>query len=138
MVYKDLDLPLVEKMASELAATLKSKKVVIGLIGPLGAGKTTFVKAFAKQFKINTIKSPTFVITHQYPIKNRFLYHVDLYRLHNTKQLTDLGLDEILQANNLVLIEWADRFHEIQKRCDILISFKVKKNNKRDITIQTI
>ena len=148
MVYKDLDLAQVEKLASEMATLVKTKKAVIGLIGPLGAGKTTFVKAFAKQFKINKIKSPTFVITHQYKIPQRSLYHMDFYRLHNDKQLIDLGLDEILNSNNVVLIEWIDRFAQIIKRCDILISFstkggsasggKVKKNNKRDVTIQTI
>ena len=136
MVYKDLDLAQVEKLASEMATLVKTKKAVIGLIGPLGAGKTTFVKAFAKQFKISKIKSPTFVITHQYKIPQRSLYHMDFYRLHNDKQLIDLDLDEILNSNNVVLIEWIDQFPFLKQHCDILITLKVKKDDKRDVSIK--
>lgn len=136
--YSNLALAQIQDLAAELATDLAGKKAVIGLVGNLGSGKTTFVKAFAKQLKINKISSPTFVITHQYPLGKRSLYHLDFYRLKNSKQLISLGLDEILAGPNLVLIEWVDKFPAFQRQCDILISLKVKPDNKRDVTIQNI
>ena len=134
--YENLDQVQVEKLAEELAGQLRHRSAVIGLIGNLGAGKTTFAKAFAKIFKITKTSSPTFVVNHQYQLKNRVLYHLDFYRLLKEKELVPLGLDEIFYGKNLVLIEWADKFPKIMRKCDILISLKVKPSNKRDVTIR--
>jgi tRNA threonylcarbamoyladenosine biosynthesis protein TsaE len=134
--YLNLDEEAVTDLAQKLARELTQKKAIIGLTGNLGAGKTTFVKAFARELKIKSIKSPTFVVTHQYKHGQGALYHLDFYRLKDHKQLTDLGLDEILSGPNLVLMEWVEKFPQIKKQCDILINFKFKPNNKRDVTIQ--
>jgi tRNA threonylcarbamoyladenosine biosynthesis protein TsaE len=136
MNYRDLSLKQVEKLASELASEFKTKGVIIGLIGNLGAGKTTFAKAFAKALGVKTLKSPTFIVSQRYTLKNRFLYHLDFYRLEKEKQLTPLGLDELQIRPNIVLIEWVDKFPKIARKCDILINFEVNKHN-RDVTIKS-
>ena len=135
--YNNSTLAEVQNLAAKLAHELTGKKAMIGLIGNLGSGKTTFVKAFAKELKITKISSPTFVIAHEYKISRGRLYHFDFYRLNDSKQLGPLGFDEILDGHNLVLAEWADKFPSIKNRCDILITFKVRPGNKRDVTIQT-
>ncbi len=109
---------------------------VIGLTGNLGAGKTTFAQAFAKTLGIKTLKSPTFIVSSRYKLKDRFLYHLDFYRLEHQKQLTPLGIEEMRFGKNIVLIEWVEKFPQIQANCDILISLKVNKSNNRDVSIK--
>ena len=87
--------------------------MVIALEGELGAGKTTFVKAFAKALGIKThITSPTFVLLKGYRLQvtgYRFLYHIDAYRLKNYRDLLPLGVKEVMaNPENIILIEWAD------------------------------
>ena len=135
--YSDLNLSQVQKLAATLAQTLAGKPAIIGLTGNLGSGKTTFAKALATALGIKTLKSPTFIVSQRYTLKKGFLYHMDFYRLTQKKDLEVLGLDEILSSGNLVLIEWVEKFPSIQKQCDLLINFKVKDNDKRDVTIQT-
>lgn len=94
------------------------------LVGGLGVGKTHFVKGFAKGLGIEEdIDSPTFTIVKEYNIKDckeeKKLYHFDVYRLENPLQLDDIGFDEYVYSNNIVIIEWAD-----------LIKDKIPKNAK--------
>lgn len=92
-----------------LAAVLQPGDV-IGLIGPLGAGKTRLVKALAAALDVpaNLVNSPTFTLIQEYagrlPIR-----HCDAYRLKNPAEFRDLGLDELFAADGVALIEWADR-----------------------------
>jgi tRNA threonylcarbamoyladenosine biosynthesis protein TsaE len=88
---------------------------VIGLVGNLGAGKTTFMQAVAKHLGIkDKVRSPTFVIIKKYPLeknqKNKkydFLFHLDAYRLSSEKELLSLGWKEIIEnEKNLVFVEW--------------------------------
>jgi len=96
------------KLANELAKSLKGGEV-IALSGPLGSGKTTFVKGLAKGLGVkNRITSPTFIISKPYPRgKTKRFYHLDLYRLGDQRELDELGLDEIIaDLNNITAIEW--------------------------------
>ncbi len=81
---------------------------VIGLSGPLGAGKTCFVQGLASGLGARgPVRSPTFVLVHEYRGAIP-LYHVDLYRL-TSHDLDTLGLEEILDGPGVTAIEWADR-----------------------------
>jgi tRNA threonylcarbamoyladenosine biosynthesis protein TsaE len=136
MVFNNLTLIELQKLAAELGKSLKKNSAIIGLIGNLGSGKTTFAKALAKSLGIKTLKSPTFIISQRYPLGKRFLFHLDFYRLEQKKQLTALGLTEILNDKNIVIIEWVNKYSHIMRICDILVDLKVKPNNKRDVTIR--
>jgi tRNA threonylcarbamoyladenosine biosynthesis protein TsaE len=84
---------------------------VIGLIGPLGAGKTHFVRAIAEGLDIadsRVVSSPTFVLIQEYSARLP-IYHFDAYRLRAPAEFTDLGIDEYFAAGGVCLIEWADR-----------------------------
>ena len=92
--------------------------VVIALEGELGAGKTTFTKAFARALGVkNHITSPTFVILKNYKLKiinYNLLVHVDAYRLKNYRDLLPLGVKEaITDPGNIVVIEWSERVRRI-------------------------
>ena len=133
---KNLSSGQVKKLAQTLAKKHYKDDVVIGLIGPLGAGKTTFVKHFAETFKIKHIKSPTFIIGSLYPTPDQTIYHYDFYRLEDVRQLQPLGFDEILASKHrIILIEWVDKFPEIAKVCDIVLSFEITGKTTRNVTI---
>ena len=135
--YRNLTLPQLQKLAQELGVLARTKNMVIGLSGNLGSGKTTFAKAFASALGIQTLKSPTFIVSQRYTLKNKFLYHLDLYRLKTAKDLQAIGVDEILSEKNIVLIEWVEKFPAIKKQCDILIKFQIKPNNLRNVEIKS-
>lgn len=98
-----------------LSARIKRKNaLVLALSGDLGSGKTTFIQGFLRGLGVRRkITSPTFVITKSYKLKAKSYklgYHIDCYRLKNPKELLGLGLKEILNnPENIVLIEWSER-----------------------------
>jgi tRNA threonylcarbamoyladenosine biosynthesis protein TsaE len=86
---------------------------VICLFGDLGAGKTCFAQgvAWGAGFPPDDyVSSPTFTLMNEYPGKCP-IYHVDLYRIKNTEELLDLGLNDYLFGPGIVIIEWADRLN---------------------------
>lgn len=83
----------------------------IGIVGPLGAGKTNLIKGIAAgngTVDPRKITSPTFTLIHEYPGRLR-LYHVDAYRLRGPSELSALGFDELVAVDSVVAVEWADR-----------------------------
>lgn len=85
------------------------------LDGPLGAGKTTFVRYLADALGVETnlVDSPTFTLIHQYSAPQWNIFHVDLYRLKNSSELDELGLtDELDDPANLFLVEWAYKIRD--------------------------
>ncbi len=80
------------------------------LKGNLGAGKTTFVKYFAKVLGVkDNITSPTFAIINVYETKdNTSIYHFDLYRIKQLDELYEIGFEDYLLSGNYCFIEWPD------------------------------
>jgi tRNA threonylcarbamoyladenosine biosynthesis protein TsaE len=84
--------------------------LVVTISGELGAGKTTLVRAICAGYGAAAeVTSPTFNLVHQYPAPKSLIYHVDLYRVQSPEELTNLGWDEMLADDALVLIEWPER-----------------------------
>ncbi|MGH7636833.1 MAG: tRNA (adenosine(37)-N6)-threonylcarbamoyltransferase complex ATPase subunit type 1 TsaE [Gemmatimonadaceae bacterium] len=84
--------------------------LIITIDGDLGAGKTTLAKAICQGFGVqDDVTSPTFAIVHEYHAPKSAVFHVDLYRLDRPSDLQNVGWDDIMQADALVLIEWPDR-----------------------------
>lgn len=139
-----------KKFARDFAEKILARKraekgaLVFGLVGGLGSGKTTFAQAFAKALGVKKkIKSPTFVITKKYQIpksklqmKSKYFYHFDIYRIHNEKEILNLGWEEIISnPQNIVLVEWADKIKKILPKNRVKINFKHLKGDKREIKI---
>jgi tRNA threonylcarbamoyladenosine biosynthesis protein TsaE len=103
--------------AAELGRSIGAGGLALALVGPLGAGKTVFVKGLAEGLGIDAraVSSPTFVIAQQYPIPvgPEALHHVDLYRLESAVELESIGFDDMLAGGQVLAVEWADRFPEI-------------------------
>ena len=98
-----------ERLAEQLALRLRAGDVLL-LSGPLGAGKTAFVRGLARGLGIDAdeVSSPTFTLVHEYRGGRLTLYHADLYRLEKVAT-EDLGLEEMGIADGVLAIEWPDR-----------------------------
>jgi tRNA threonylcarbamoyladenosine biosynthesis protein TsaE len=98
-----------QQIARDFAAGLRAGDVVL-LTGPLGAGKTAFVRGLADGLGIDPgeVSSPTFTLIHEYGGGRLTLYHADLYRLEQAAT-EDLGLEEAGAADGVLAIEWAER-----------------------------
>jgi L-threonylcarbamoyladenylate synthase len=119
------------------------KPVVVALSGELGAGKTQFTKGIGKQLGVKEIvTSPTYTIINEYKYDNdKTLAHMDTWRLKKD-ELEKSGLIEHLEAHNIVVIEWADKFYQkIHALCDNMnipiynIKFNYISLEEREITI---
>ncbi len=96
-------------LGREFARSLADGAVIL-LIGNLGAGKTTLAKGIVSGLgaaPIEEVVSPTFTLIHEY---GAGVYHIDLYRLDEAREVETLGLDEIFAQARCVLIEWGERF----------------------------
>lgn len=114
--------------------------VVVALDGALGAGKTTFSQGFAEGLGVKEkVKSPTFVLVHTHALKKktRFkaFYHADCYRLESEKDANTIGLNEIMQdPENIVLVEWARRIKKALPKDTIRVTFKYINERTRKIS----
>lgn len=144
MILESKSVKKTQKIAADLAYKInKTKKgAVIALEGELGAGKTTFIKGFAKALGVKSkIKSPTFVLMKRYVVPGGMfnLYHLDCYRVGDHKDLKIPELKEILETShnhNIVLIEWAERVREILPKKHFIVHIDHIDTNVRKITIK--
>ena len=108
---------------------------IIGLSGPLGAGKTTIAKKIIKFFGCNeVVTSPTFNIVKNYKVGEIKIFHVDLYRLNSWSEFIDLDLP-LSEENTLVLIEWANLMTESNIPHMDLIKIQIVDHENREIFI---
>jgi tRNA threonylcarbamoyladenosine biosynthesis protein TsaE len=122
-----------------LAELLSPPKIVL-LRGDLGAGKTTLVKGIAEGFQAASeedVTSPTFTLVHEYRGPRANLYHIDLYRIDTPRQLETLGLDDLVSANSILLIEWGEKFPRFAHERDVEIALESVGENTRRIRITT-
>lgn len=116
---------------------LKGSDLVL-LVGALGGGKTTFTRGILQGLGYRgKVLSPSFTLEREYRLRNKKVYHLDLYRL-DKEQALNLGLDDFVYSkNSLTLIEWGDR---IDKEFDkyIAVEFSYLASESRKISISTV
>jgi tRNA threonylcarbamoyladenosine biosynthesis protein TsaE len=123
-----------EIFAQELLREKGEKAKLICLEGDLGAGKTTFTQGLLKGLQVEgPYTSPTFVIMKEYKSQKN-VYHIDAYRI-GPDDILNLGWNEIISKDNIVVIEWADRIRKIIPSDAIWIKFKWKDKDKREIEL---
>jgi tRNA threonylcarbamoyladenosine biosynthesis protein TsaE len=118
-----------------LAAQLAPPKLVV-LTGELGAGKTTLIKGIAEgchAAQQDDVTSPTFTLVHEYRGQSVNVYHVDLYRVDTQRELETLGLDDLMDDQSVMLIEWGEKFPRFQRDCDVNIRIERLSDTDRRI-----
>lgn len=110
--------------------------LVVSLEGPLGGGKTEFLKGIAKFLKIKPkVFSPTFLIMKSFPCADKFfdtLWHLDCYRLKGVREMKELDFPEIMKnPKNLVFVEWGNKIKRILPADYLKIRFKILGDKKR-------
>jgi len=138
-----LDLLLKDESATaELARALalawaqhRCPRLLVALEGDLGAGKTTFARAFLRALGVQgRIKSPSFALVEEYPIAisdlefkgtlQTYAYHIDLYRFSHPQEWDDAGLRDVLGAGGVSLVEWPQRARGLLPDADLTVRLK--------------
>lgn len=117
-------------LGKKLARYLKPKDVLC-LYGPLGAGKTVFVKGVASGLGIkeSEVNSPAFVLINEYKGKIP-LYHIDLYRLGNLEEILTTGYEDYFYKEGIIVIEWAQRLDNSYLMPSRYLKIKIEVVNK--------
>lgn len=110
---------------------------VIGLVGPLGAGKTTLTQGIAEGMQISAhrhVASPTFALVNEHPGRVPLL-HADLYRINSPAEVAELGLDEAFDRTAAV-IEWIDRIPAAAPADHLRVTIEIATDGARHLTLQ--
>ena len=123
-----------EAIAAQMAGALTSGDVLL-LTGDLGAGKTTFVRGLARGLGVSIgVKSPSFAIHLRYP-GSLPLHHLDLYRLGSSRDLSELGLEDVLERDGVTVIEWGERLGDWIPERAVRIRFNDRGGSERQIVV---
>ena len=124
-------------LAERFSSALKGGEIVF-LRGPIGAGKTVFVKGIAAALGLKS--SPTsasFSLMKEYKNKNHRLFHIDLFRLEEG-EVFNLGFEEMLEDDNaIILAEWPDPIRQMLPADRLEMDFILKEGDEREIKLQS-
>ena len=122
--------------AGERLGELLGPGSVVSLTGPLGCGKTVFVKGMARSLGVSeSVTSPTFLIIQEYTGRIPF-FHMDLYRLRSATELEDVGLRDYLSSGGVAAIEWGEKAASVLPASRWEVHFEILADGGRSILIR--
>ena len=120
----------------EKFAPFMEKGDVYAFVGKLASGKTTFIKGVLKGLKYEKpVTSPTFTLVNEYDAQVPVI-HIDCYREDELKRWIKLGMNDYMNEENIVIIEWADKMESLLPENSVQLNFSHKGNNSREITLK--
>ena len=128
-----------QTLGEELGKKLKPGSV-IALIGDLGTGKTCLTQGIARGVGIaphEVVSSPSYILINEYN-GNIPIYHIDLYRIETTEEISELGLGEYVDGLGICIIEWADRMQDDLPDTCIMVHITWEDENSRSIKIEQL
>ena len=124
-----------DDFALSFSQTLKKGDIVF-LQGDLGSGKTTFTQMLLKHLGYkDKVKSPTYAIYESYQLPELTLIHMDLYRLSSPEELYYLAIDDIIDNQNIVIIEWPDKGKGVLPQASKSITFELVNEHSRTLSL---
>ena len=124
-----------EDKAKNFASLIKGFKnsLLINLIGNLGAGKTTFVRGLIQELGFDEfVKSPTFTIVESYESDNLKVFHFDLFRIEDDKELQAIGVEDyLIEENAITLVEWPEKSKRYFNNPDYIIELNHCDNDEK-------
>ncbi len=128
----------IDRLAEKLAEYVKAGDIV-ALIGDLGTGKTTFTKKFAQTLGVTeNLKSPTFNYVLEYFSGRLPLYHFDVYRLGEPEEIYEVGYEDYLGGDGVMLIEWADIIQSELPKEYIQINLEYDGDETRKVSLEYV
>jgi len=122
-----------EQLGRAAAAALRPG-AVIALVGGLGAGKTHWTKGLVAGLGSPAdVTSPTFGLVHEYPGGRIPVFHMDFYRMENSRELIALGWDDYLESGGVIVAEWADKFPDLMPDHALWLYFEIGADECRSI-----
>lgn len=124
----------IEEVAKQLIENLKTKTWLF--YGNMGVGKTTLIKAIVKQLGCNDeVSSPTFSIINEYEINNDKIFHFDLYRIKDLEEAYNFGIEDYLDSNHYIFIEWPEKIESILTDQLDKISIEIVSEENRKLSL---
>jgi len=134
-IQNETQLPIVVDVLMDMLG--RGSKVVL-LYGDLGAGKTTLVKYVAKKLGcFDKTSSPTYSLVNEYQVKKEIMYHIDLYRINDTAEAIDMGIEEYISSNNLCFVEWPQVIEPLIDEY-IKLNIEASEGDERIFTLEMI
>jgi tRNA threonylcarbamoyladenosine biosynthesis protein TsaE len=129
------DLPATERLAATMAARARKGDAIL-LEGPLGAGKSSFARAFLREAAGDPgleVPSPSYTLVQSYETRLGPVHHFDLWRLDGPDSVVELGWDEL--TDDIVLVEWPDRLGDLRPDNALAIVFTPLEGEARRATL---
>jgi tRNA threonylcarbamoyladenosine biosynthesis protein TsaE len=131
----DYSLNELHSVARQLIKNLKSKTIL--LYGDMGVGKTTLIKEVVKALgSKDEVSSPTYSIVNEYELLNDKIYHFDLYRINDLDEAYNFGIEDYLDSNNWVIIEWPEIIEDLITENYDCVILSLKDDNTRHIVLK--
>lgn len=114
------------------------EKTVFALYGPMGVGKTTFVKALGACMGVeDDISSPTFAIINEYVTgEGESVYHFDFYRVNSISEALDLGSEEYFYSGRKCFIEWPEKIEQLLPEDVVCCCFSENPDGSRELEVK--
>lgn len=128
------NLKYLSQAAEKLLALLNVDKRVFLFDAPMGAGKTTFIKALCRELGVEeNVSSPTFSIINEYHSPIGPIYHFDFYRIKEEQEAYDMGYEEYFYSGSYCFVEWPQKISNILPEDALLIEIVISGPESRII-----
>lgn len=124
-------------VAEKFLRLMKGQKI-FAFFGPMGVGKTTFIKALCNELGVvEIVTSPTFALVNEYQTnKGDEIYHFDFYRIEKIEEVYDFGYEDYFFSGNYCFIEWPDKIAEILPENVVFVQMVENEDSSRTINIR--
>lgn len=141
-MVKEIKIESLEKLpeAAKEFMALMGDETVYAFHGPMGAGKTTFIRALCQQLGVDAeeANSPSFSIINEYRSDTtaELIYHFDLYRLESIDEALEIGVEDYFDSGALCLLEWPERIEALLPDDTVIVDITVNADDSRTLSLR--